>query len=119
MGQDARAILGEAEKVRNPQQDYTVDFLLRTSDPQSSWKERTAAYSLIAHGKLQHPLGRPDHQIPDRRCVTGRGYALALADGDSELHQQGADVGQLSVVDEESRRVAGLELHCFDSAPKG
>jgi len=48
---DAGQILQRAEEIRSPQIDYTVDFRLRAVDPNSSWKERTAAYTMIAHGK--------------------------------------------------------------------
>ncbi len=44
-------ILRRAEEVRSPEIDYTVEFVLKATDPASSWKERTASYMMIAHGK--------------------------------------------------------------------
>lgn len=46
-----REVLRRAEEVRSPDMDYAVEFLLEASDPASSWKERTASYMMIAHGK--------------------------------------------------------------------
>ncbi len=48
---DAAAILLQAENVRSPELDYAVDLGLLIKNPNTSWKERTASYSLIAHGK--------------------------------------------------------------------
>jgi hypothetical protein len=48
---DAETILRRAETVRSPDLDYAVDFRLEVIDPDSLWKQRTAAYTLIAHGK--------------------------------------------------------------------
>jgi hypothetical protein len=48
---DAAAILDRAERVRSPELDYAVDFTIRVVDPKSVWKERSAAYTLIASGK--------------------------------------------------------------------
>jgi hypothetical protein len=48
---DAEAILRRAEEVRSPALDYAVDFKLVAEDPDTSWRRREAAYSLIAHGK--------------------------------------------------------------------
>ena len=47
----ARKILARAEKIRNPGLDYTVELGLKVIDPKTHWKERTAAYTMIAHGK--------------------------------------------------------------------
>jgi hypothetical protein len=44
-------ILRRAEEVRSPEIDYAVEFVLKATDPASSWKERTASYMMIAHGK--------------------------------------------------------------------
>ncbi|MDX1389437.1 MAG: hypothetical protein R3344_09630, partial [Acidobacteriota bacterium] len=49
--QTAMTILRRAEQIRSPQEDYAVDFELFVVDPDSSWKERTARYTMIAHGK--------------------------------------------------------------------
>jgi len=46
-----RDVLRRAEEVRSPEVDYAVEFVLKATDPASSWKERTAAYMMIAHGK--------------------------------------------------------------------
>jgi outer membrane lipoprotein-sorting protein len=46
-----REILRRAEEVRSPEIDYAVEFVLKATDPASSWKERTASYMMIAHGK--------------------------------------------------------------------
>lgn len=48
---DAAEILRRAEEVRSPDLDYAVDFTLRAENPNSAWKERTARYTMIAHGK--------------------------------------------------------------------
>lgn len=48
---DAAEILRRAEEVRSPERDYAVDFQLVVEDPRTDWKRRTAAYSMIAHGK--------------------------------------------------------------------
>jgi len=40
-----------AEQVRNPDRDYAVEFRLDVADPDSAWKARTAAYTMIAVGK--------------------------------------------------------------------
>ena len=48
---DARTILQRAEVVRSPDLDYAVDFRLDVTSPASSWKQRHAEYTLIAHGK--------------------------------------------------------------------
>ena len=47
----AREILRRAEEVRSPATDYTVDFTLDATDPGTSWKERSATYTLVAQGK--------------------------------------------------------------------
>ena len=47
----ARKILARAEQIRSPEQDYTVELSLKVTDPTTYWKERGAAYMLIAHGK--------------------------------------------------------------------
>ena len=47
----ARKILARAEQIRSPEQDYTVELSLKVTDPTTFWKERGAAYMLIAHGK--------------------------------------------------------------------
>jgi hypothetical protein len=47
----ATEILRRAEEIRSPEVDYAVDFSLRTVSPTSTWKERSASYTLIAHGK--------------------------------------------------------------------
>ncbi len=47
----ASEILRRAEEIRSPETDYAVDFALRAVNPTSAWKERSARYSLIAHGK--------------------------------------------------------------------
>ncbi len=44
-------VLHRAEEVRSPEIDYAVEFVLKVTDPASSWKERTASYMMIAHGK--------------------------------------------------------------------
>ena len=48
---DASEILRRAEEVRSPDRDYAVDFTLHVVSPDSVWKERTARYTMIAHGK--------------------------------------------------------------------
>ncbi len=48
---DGWDVLRRAEEVRSPEIDYAVEFVLKATDPASSWKERTAAYMMIAHGK--------------------------------------------------------------------
>lgn len=48
---DVAEILRQAEQVRSPDLDYAVDFTLRTVNPDSAWKERSARYTMIAHGK--------------------------------------------------------------------
>lgn len=48
---DAGEILRRAEEIRSPDLDYAVDFTLRSVNPDSAWKERTARYTMIAHGK--------------------------------------------------------------------
>ncbi len=48
---EGREILRRAEKVRNPELDYAVDFRLVVLDPSAVWKERTALYTMIARGK--------------------------------------------------------------------
>jgi outer membrane lipoprotein-sorting protein len=50
---DATEILRRAEEVRSPDLDYAVDFTLEVVSPDSAWKQRRAAYSMIAHGKNQ------------------------------------------------------------------
>ncbi len=47
----ARKILARAEQIRNPGLDYSVELRLEVTDPTTHWKERTAAYAMIAHGK--------------------------------------------------------------------
>ena len=50
--------------VRSPSLDYVVDFRIDVVDPTSSWKERTAAYSMIASGKdLSFVLMREPEQF--------------------------------------------------------
>lgn len=49
--EDAGDILRRAEQVRSPDFDYAVDFRLDVSDPDSAWKQRSALYTMIAHGK--------------------------------------------------------------------
>ena len=44
-------ILRRAEQVRSPDVTYAADFRLNVVDPNSSWKQRTAFYSLVAGGK--------------------------------------------------------------------
>lgn len=43
--------LAASEDARSPDLDYAVDFLLHVKDPNTVWKERTAEYTMIAHGK--------------------------------------------------------------------
>ena len=47
----ARKILARAEQIRNPGLDYSVELHLNVTNPKTYWKERTAAYAMIAHGK--------------------------------------------------------------------
>ncbi len=47
----AEKILSRAEEIRNPGLDYSVELGLKIIDGKTYWKERTAAYTLIAHGK--------------------------------------------------------------------
>lgn len=49
--QDVLSIFAQAERVRSPEADFAVDFRLDVSDPSSPWKERSASYSMIAHGR--------------------------------------------------------------------
>jgi outer membrane lipoprotein-sorting protein len=44
-------VLALAERARNPDLDYAVDFRLDVADPGSAWKSRSAAYTMIAQGK--------------------------------------------------------------------
>lgn len=48
---DAAEILSRSEEIRSPDLDYAVDFTLHVTNPNSSWKERRARYTMIAHGK--------------------------------------------------------------------
>jgi hypothetical protein len=50
---DAREILRRAEDVRSPELDYAVEFRLDATDPGTSWKQRSSAYTMIARGKDQ------------------------------------------------------------------
>ncbi len=71
---DAREILRRAEQVRSPDLDYAVDFRLRTVNPETSWKEREARYTLIAH--------RKDHSLVIMRSpVSFYPGLLLIADG--------------------------------------
>jgi len=47
----AAEILRRAEEIRSPEIDYALDFTLRAVNPTTVWKERTARYTMIAHGK--------------------------------------------------------------------
>ena len=47
----AREILRRAEEIRSPELDYAVGFTLHVTSPHTSWKERSAAYLMIAYGK--------------------------------------------------------------------
>ena len=47
----ASEILGRAEEVRSPDLDYAVDIKLLVRDPTTFWKERSASYTMVAHGK--------------------------------------------------------------------
>ena len=48
---DAVEILRRAEEIRSPETDYAVDLTIKVVNPNSSWKERIARYTMIAHGK--------------------------------------------------------------------
>lgn len=48
---DAAEILRRAEEVRNPELDYAVDFTIRTVSPGGRAAERTASYTMLAHGR--------------------------------------------------------------------
>ncbi len=77
---DAVTILREAEKLRNPEIDFTVDFKLAIINPRSSWKERTAHYTLIAHGK-DHSLvlmREPPNLYPGLMLIAEGVYWLLL-----------------------------------------
>jgi outer membrane lipoprotein-sorting protein len=47
----AEEILKRAEEIRSPDLDYAVDLTLVVRDPNSFWKERSASYTMVAHGK--------------------------------------------------------------------
>ncbi len=47
----AKEILRRAEEIRSPELDYAVEFRLDVTSPHTSWKERSAAYLMIAYGK--------------------------------------------------------------------
>ena len=77
---DAREILRRAEEIRSPDLDYAVDFSLRVESPSSVWKERRAAYSMIAHGK-NHSLvllREPASFYPGSLLIADGSYWLLL-----------------------------------------
>jgi hypothetical protein len=77
---DALTILGRAEAVRSPDLDYAVDFEIRVVNPASSWKERSASYTMIAHGKeFSLVLMREPRQFYPGTLLISRGlYWLLL-----------------------------------------
>jgi hypothetical protein len=70
---DPEAILHRAEQVRSPAIDYAVDFRLDVVDPTSAWKERSARYTMIAHGK--------DHSLVLMRDPEFHPGTLLISDG--------------------------------------
>ncbi|MCP3982156.1 MAG: outer membrane lipoprotein-sorting protein [bacterium] len=45
------ATLARAERIRSPELDYAAEFRLEVTSPDTTWKQRSAVYSMIAHGK--------------------------------------------------------------------
>jgi len=76
----ADEILRKAEEIRSPDMDYAVDFVLHAVDPGTTWKEREAEYSLIAHGKDQTLvlMRRPHQFYPGTLLITHGLYWLLL-----------------------------------------
>jgi len=76
----ADEILRRAEEIRSPDLDYAANFVLHVVDPTTSWKEREAEYSLIAHGKDQTMvlMRRPRQFYPGTLLITHGLYWLLL-----------------------------------------
>jgi len=77
---DAREILRRAEKVRSPELDYAVDFRLDVTQPKTSWKQRTARYTMIARGKDYSlvVMREPKAFHPGTLLITEGAYWLLL-----------------------------------------
>lgn len=83
---DASDILRRAEAVRSPELDYAADFRLDVLDPGSSWKERSATYTMIAQGK-DHSLVlmREPELYPGLLLITEGAYWMLLPYSDKPL----------------------------------
>jgi hypothetical protein len=77
---DAATILERAERVRSPELDYAADFTIHVVDPGSSWKERTAAYTLIASGKDRSLvlMREPEQFYPGALLIADGTYWMLL-----------------------------------------
>jgi hypothetical protein len=76
----AGEILARAEAVRSPELDYAADFKLHVVAPDTSWKEREAEYTLIAHGKDESLIliREPEQFYPGTLLITHGRYWLLL-----------------------------------------
>lgn len=95
----ARELLRQAERVRSPDLDYAADFRLEVTDPGSPWKQRHAAYTLIARGKDETLvlMRDPEAFYPGTLRIAGGQYWLLLPRSDRPLqlsarHVLGGDI---------------------------
>jgi hypothetical protein len=83
---DGNAILALAERVRNPDVDYAVEFRLDVRDPTSAWKERSASYTMIARGQADSlVLMREEAFHPGVLLIAGGVYWMLLPRSDRPI----------------------------------
>ena len=75
-----RQILARAEAVRSPEIDYAVDFKLHVVYPNSTWKQRSASYTMIAHGRDYSLvlMRKPESFYPGTLLIAQGRYWLLL-----------------------------------------
>jgi outer membrane lipoprotein-sorting protein len=83
----AADILRHAEEIRSPKAEYAVEFMLRTVNPASSWKERTSRYTMIARGKddAMILMRYPTQFYPGTLLMSGGAYWFLLPRADKPL----------------------------------
>jgi len=90
----ATDILRRAEEIRSPEADYALEFTLRAVNPTSFWKERTARYTMIAHGK-DHALvlmREPAQFYPGTLLIMRGLYWLLLPNAEKPLQLSAQNV---------------------------